>query len=307
MSKPDQTPMSELLSRRVVDERERSPDDAPDSIAESSEPEAFEAREAFTDTDGDDEPQQKPKGEKQKPETQAKPKGEDDDEGDSEPEGRRLDRLPKWAYLRIQANNQKAEQAQREAAELRQKLDALTAQRNAAPEGEEADEETWDQWTQKQIKAVEDRFEQRDWNRRTTFSYRLALKEHGEEATTEAAQWAKDQMQANRAFAAAMYQSDDPYEFAITEFRKAQFELEAQKFGYDVEKMLAARAAKQPAQGQQPQPAAGVTKGEASPTQTDPRMPSDFASTGSGAGRATGDNTGPTPLSDLLQLNTRRR
>lgn len=48
----ERTSMDDLLSRRVVDEREKSPDDAPNgSIAESNEPEAFTDTEALPDND----------------------------------------------------------------------------------------------------------------------------------------------------------------------------------------------------------------------------------------------------------------
>lgn len=294
----EQTSMDDLLSRRQVDERERSPDDPP-SIAESSEPEAFEAREAFTDTDVQDQPQAR-----EKPEPRSK-SVKDDDDGGADSESRRMSGLPKWAYMRLQANNQKAEAAERRAAEMEARLKQLETQRQPVQGDDEEAEETWDQWTTKKVDSVAQQMERQNWEVRNNFGWKLALQQHGQELPTQAAAWANDRAKADQDFARRVFQAPDPVEYSITEFKRAQFEDEAAKYGWDLDKLAQARLGKQQNQ-QQPQPAAGDRSGAASQPQTETRMPSDFASTGSGAGRVNGD-TGPTPLSDLLSLNSRRR
>jgi hypothetical protein len=301
MGKNEQTSMEDLLSRRVVDEKERSPDDA-SSIAESNEPEAFEAREAFTDANQQD--QNKAEA-TPKQESQPKPQAKDDDDSD-EGRQRRMSALPKWAHLRMEANNQKADAAVREAEQLKQQLQQLQAQRQPATEQEEQPEE-WSDWTTKQINSAKAEMEKQNWDQRNTFGWQLANIKHGEELPREATGWANDKARVDPAFARQVFQAADPVDFCITEFKKAQFAAEAEKFGWDLDKLAAARAAKGQPQTQQtqPQPAAGGQTGAVS-QQTEPRMPSDFASANTGAGRVNGD-AGPTPLSDLLALNRNRR
>lgn len=314
MSRTDQTSMEDLLSRRVVDEKEKSPDDNPDgSIADRDEPEAFEGKEPFSETpDQQPEPKQDQAKGRDEPKTDAQPKAKpEDDDGEGEPEGRRMDRLPKWAYLRLQANNQKVEAALKEAAELKRQLQELQAGRQQG-EGQEQQED-WTDWTKKQIEAAEARFDQRDWVRRNQFGWRLAVKEYGEETTREAASWAADMMEADRAFAAAIRQADDPVEFSVVEFRNAQLKQELQKHGGSMDALIKARLEAE--MKKQTQPAAGAQTGAASQplttqqtnSQEQPRMPNDFASANSGAGRVNEADTGPTPLSELLQLNNGRR
>lgn len=292
--------MDDLLSRRQVDEKERSPDDQ-GSIAETSEPEAFQSREAFTDTDQQEQPRAE---DKPKRESKPTPQAKDDDDG-ADSESRRMSGLPKWAYMRLQANNQKAEAAERRAAEIERELQALKSQRQPVQDEEDA-EETWDQWTTKKVDSVAQQMERQNWEVRNNFGWKLALQQHGQELPTQAAAWANDRAKADPDFARRVFQAPDPVDYSITEFKKAQFADEAEKFGWDIDKLVQARAGKQQTQQTQPQPAAGDRSGAASQPQTETRYPSDFASTGSGAGRVNGD-AGPTPLSDLLSINSRRR
>ncbi len=293
-----QTPMEDLLSRRNVDERERSPDDNPEgSIAESSEPEAFEQTEALT-TQATEAKQ--PKVDKTAP-TATEPKGEDEG-GDSE--GRRMSGLPKWAYLRIQANNEKATAAEKRAAEAERRIAQLEAQSRQRPQqGEEDQEETVASFIQKEIGKVKSEADERDYGRRFEFGKRLAVKDHGQETVEQALQWASDRVAAgDQQLNAGAYAANDPVEFAVQAFRRAQFEAEAGRYGYDIDKMLKARMAEQP----QPQPATTPAQREVQSTNPEPRLPGDFTSAPNSAGRVNGD-AGVTPLGELLQLGGRRR
>lgn len=295
-----ETPLEDLISRRVVDERERSPDDAV-SIAESSEPEAFTDREALGDkTQPAPQPAKEaaPKAE-QKP--AAKPEGED---GDGEPEGRRLSGLPKWAHIKMQAEKDAKAAAERRAQELEQQLRQLQAQRQPPPQ--EDPDETVASYLDKRLSTFEQQQAMQQFVVRREVGYRLATKEYGQEEVDNALGWARDRIAAGDAsLNQRAYQAPDPVDFAIKEFRKAQFEHEASQYGFDIEKMIAARMAK--SQPQQNAALAATQSAVPAQPQNEPRMPGDFTSAPNGAGRVNGSDTGPTPLGELLQLGGRRK
>lgn len=292
-----ETSMEDLLSRRVVDEKERSPDDA-SSIAESSEPEAFEQKEAFTDKTP---PAPEPARAKTEPKPEPAAKAEDDGEG--EDERRRLSGLPRWAHLKMEAKENARLAAERKAQELERRLQALEQQRQQ-PQQEEDPNETVASYLDKRLSSFQAEQAQQQFAVRREVGMRLAVREYGQETVNHALEWARDRIAAgDQLLNQQAYAAPDPVEFAIREFRKAQLEQEASQYGFDIDKMVAARAAKlQPQQS-----AVHAAAQSAQPTQPEPRMPGDFTSAPNGAGRVNSSQNGPTPLGDLLQLGGRRK
>ena len=289
----DRTSMDDLLSRRVVDEREKSPDDAPSgSIAESNEPEAFTDTEALPD----DTAQPAARTETQPAKTDAepaKPSAQADDDTGTETRG-----LPRAFHARVKAADERKRLAEerataleRENAELRRRYE-----QGQQPEAyqDDADQGQPEIHVDPQLHAT-----------RLYYSEREANRDFGAEQVAEAKAWGQDICATNPQFNAAVFQHPDPIRFVIEQFRRVQVEQQLSEHGWDLDKLVKARAG---ALQTQPAPAtAPAASHNAQPTQPQPRMPNDFASSNSGGGRVNGDNSGPTPLSELLSVNSRRR
>lgn len=289
----DRTSMDDLLSRRVVDEREKSPDDAPSgSIAESNEPEAFTDTEALPD----DTAQPAARTETQPAKTDAepaKPSAQADDDTGTETRG-----LPRAFHARVKAADERKRLAEerataleRENAELRRRYE-----QGQQPEAyqDDADQGQPEIHVDPQLHAT-----------RLYYSEREANRDFGAEQVAEAKAWGQDICATNPQFNAAVFQHPDPIRFVIEQFRRVQVEQQLSEHGWDLDKLVKARSG---ALQTQPAPAtAPAASHNAQPTQPQPRMPNDFASSNSGGGRVNGDNSGPTPLSELLSVNSRRR
>ena len=290
----DRTSMDDLLSRRVVDEREKSPDDAPSgSIAESNEPEAFTDTEALPD----DTAQPAARTETQPAKTDAepaKPSAQADDDTGTETRG-----LPRAFHARVKAADERKRLAEerataleRENAELRRRYEQGQQQPEAYQD--DADQGQPEINVDPQLHAT-----------RLYYSEREANRDFGAEQVAEAKAWGQDICATNPQFNAAVFQHPDPIRFVIEQFRKVQVEQQLAEHGWDLDKLVKARAG---ALQTQPAPAtAPAASHNAQPNQPQPRMPNDFASSNSGGGRVNGDNAGPTPLSELLSVNARRR
>lgn len=289
----ERTSMDDLLSRRVVDEREKSPDDAPSgSIAESNEPEAFTDTEALPA--GDAQPAARAEQPAKTDAEPAKPSAQADDDTGTETKG-----LPRAFHARVKAADERKRLAEerattleRENAELRRRYE-----QGQQPEAYQDDSEQGQPEVNidPQLHAT-----------RLYYSEREANRDFGAEQVAEAKAWGQDVCATNPQFNAAVFQHPDPIRFVIEQFRKVQVEQQLAEHGWDLDKLVKARAG---ALQTQPAPAtAPAASHNAQPNQPQqPRMPNDFASTNSGGGRVNGDNAGPTPLSELLSVNSRRR
>ena len=289
----DRTSMDDLLSRRVVDEREKSPDDAPSgSIAESNEPEAFTDTEALPA--GDTQPAAKAEQPAKTDAEPAKPAAQ----ADADDTGTETKGLPRAFHARVKAADERKRLAEerattleRENAELRRRYE-----QGQQPEAyqDDADQGQPEINVDPQLHAT-----------RLYYSEREANRDFGAEQVAEAKAWGQDICATNPQFNAAVFQHPDPIRFVIEQFRKVQVEQQLAEHGWDLDKLVKARAG---ALQTQPAPAtAPAASHTAQPTQPQPRMPNDFASSNSGGGRVNGDNAGPTPLSELLSVNARRR
>lgn len=290
----DRTSMDDLLSRRVVDEREKSPDDAPSgSIAESNEPEAFTDTEALPD----DTAQPAARTEAQPAKTDAepaKPSAQADDDTGTETRG-----LPRAFHARVKAADERKRLAEERATALERENAELRRRYEQGQQQPEAYQDDTDQGQPEinvdpQLHAT-----------RLYYSEREANRDFGAEQVAEAKAWGQDICATNPQFNAAVFQHPDPIRFVIEQFRKVQVEQQLAEHGWDLDKLVKARAG---ALQTQPAPAtAPAASHNAQPNQPQPRMPNDFASSNSGGGRVNGDNAGPTPLSELLSVNARRR
>ena len=289
----DRTSMDDLLSRRVVDEREKSRDDAPSgSIAESNEPEAFTDTEALPA--GDAQPAAKAEQPAKTDAEPAKPAAQ----ADADDTGTETKGLPRAFHARVKAADERKRLAEerattleRENAELRRRYEQ-GQQPEAYPD--DADQGQPEINVDPQLHAT-----------RLYYSEREANRDFGAEQVAEAKAWGQDICATNPQFNAAVFQHPDPIRFVIEQFRKVQVEQQLAEHGWDLDKLVKARSG---ALQTQPAPAtAPAASHTAQPTQPQPRMPNDFASSNSGGGRVNGDNAGPTPLSELLSVNARRR
>ena len=291
----ERTSMDDLLSRRVVDEREKSPDDAPnDSIAESNEPEAFTDTEALP-ADATP-PAAKTETQPAKTDDPAKPAATAEDDAGTETRG-----LPRAFHARVKAADERKRVAEERAATLERELADLKRRYEQGGQPQpQAEHEEHDDNAQPDFRVDAELHKTRMY-----YSEREAKREFGDELVAEAKEWAKDVCEINPNFNAAVYQSPDPIRFVIEAFRREQVEQQLAEHGWDLDKLVKARAG---ALQTQPAPAtAPAASHTAQPTQPQPRMPNDFASSNSGGGRVNGDNAGPTPLSELLSVNARRR
>ena len=290
----DRTSMDDLLSRRVVDEREKSPDDAPSgSIAESNEPEAFTDTEALPA--GDAQPAAKAEQPAKTDAEPAKPAAQ----ADADDTGTETKGLPRAFHARVKAADERKRLAEerattleRENAELRRRYE-----QGQQPEAyqDDADQGQPEINVDPQLHAT-----------RLYYSEREANRDFGAEQVAEAKAWGQDICATNPQFNAAVFQHPDPIRFVIEQFRRVQVEQQLAEHGWDLDKLVKARSGAQP----QPAPAtAPAASHNAQPNQPQeqPRMPNDFASSNSGGGRVNGNNAGPTPLSELLSVNSRRR
>lgn len=290
----DRTSMDDLLSRRVVDEREKSPDDAPnDSIAESNEPEAFTDTEALPA--GDAQPAAKAEQPAKTDAEPAKPAAQ----ADADDTGTETKGLPRAFHARVKAADERKRLAEERATTLERENAELRRRYEQGQQQPEAYQDDTDQGQPEinvdpQLHAT-----------RLYYSEREANRDFGAEQVAEAKAWGQDICATNPQFNAAVFQHPDPIRFVIEQFRKVQVEQQLAEHGWDLDKLVKARAG---ALQTQPAPAtAPAASHTAQPTQPQPRMPNDFASSNSGGGRVNGDNAGPTPLSELLSVNARRR
>lgn len=289
----ERTSMDDLLSRRVVDEREKSPDDAPSgSIAESNEPEAFTDTEALPA--GDAQPAAKAEQPAKTDAEPAKPAAQADvDDTGTETKG-----LPRAFHARVKAADERKRLAEERATTLERENAELRRRYEQGQQQPEAYQDDTDQGQPEinvdpQLHAT-----------RLYYSEREANRDFGAEQVAEAKAWGQDICATNPQFNAAVFQHPDPIRFVIEQFRKVQVEQQLAEHGWDLDKLVKARSGAQP----QPAPAtAPAASHNAQPNQPQPRMPNDFASSNSGGGRVNGDNSGPTPLSELLSVNARRR
>ena len=290
----DRTSMDDLLSRRVVDEREKSPDDAPSgSIAESNEPEAFTDTEALPA--GDAQPAAKAEQPAKTDAEPAKPAAQ----ADADDTGTETKGLPRAFHARVKAADERKRLAEERATTLERENAELRRRYEQGQQQPEAYQDDTDQGQPEinvdpQLHAT-----------RLYYSEREANRDFGAEQVAEAKAWGQDICATNPQFNAAVFQHPDPIRFVIEQFRKVQVEQQLAEHGWDLDKLVKARAG---ALQTQPAPAtAPAASHNAQPTQPQPRMPNDFASSNSGGGRVNGDNAGPTPLSELLSVNARRR
>lgn len=290
----DRTSMDDLLSRRVVDEREKSPDDAPSgSIAESNEPEAFTDTEALPA--GDAQPAAKAEQPAKTDAEPAKPAAQ----ADADDTGTETKGLPRAFHARVKAADERKRLAEERATTLERENAELRRRYEQGQQQPEAYQDDTDQGQPEinvdpQLHAT-----------RLYYSEREANRDFGAEQVAEAKAWGQDICATNPQFNAAVFQHPDPIRFVIEQFRKVQVEQQLAEHGWDLDKLVKARAG---ALQTQPAPAtAPAASHNAQPNQPQPRMPNDFASTNSGGGRVNGDNAGPTPLSELLSVNSRRR
>ena len=290
----DRTSMDDLLSRRVVDEREKSPDDAPSgSIAESNEPEAFTDTEALPA--GDTQPAAKAEQPAKTDAEPAKPSAQ----ADADDTGTETKGLPRAFHARVKAADERKRLAEERATTLERENAELRRRYEQGQQQPEAYQDDTDQGQPEinvdpQLHAT-----------RLYYSEREANRDFGAEQVAEAKAWGQDICATNPQFNAAVFQHPDPIRFVIEQFRKVQVEQQLAEHGWDLDKLVKARAG---ALQTQPAPAtAPAASHNAQPSQPQPRMPNDFASSNSGGGRVNGDNSGPTPLSELLSVNARRR
>lgn len=290
----ERTSMDDLLSRRVVDEREKSPDDAPSgSIAESNEPEAFTDTEALPA--GDAQPAAKAEQPAKTDAEPAKPAAQ----ADADDTGTETKGLPRAFHARVKAADERKRLAEERATTLERENAELRRRYEQGQQQPEAYQDDTDQGQPEinvdpQLHAT-----------RLYYSEREANRDFGAEQVAEAKAWGQDICATNPQFNAAVFQHPDPIRFVIEQFRKVQVEQQLAEHGWDLDKLVKARAG---ALQTQPAPAtAPAASHNAQPSQPQPRMPNDFASSNSGGGRVNGDNTGPTPLSELLSVNARRR
>lgn len=290
----DRTSMDDLLSRRVVDEREKSPDDAPSgSIAESNEPEAFTDTEALPA--GDAQPAAKAEQPAKTDAEPAKPAAQ----ADADDTGTETKGLPRAFHARVKAADERKRLAEERATTLERENAELRRRYEQGQQQPEAYQDDTDQGQPEinvdpQLHAT-----------RLYYSEREANRDFGAEQVAEAKAWGQDICATNPQFNAAVFQHPDPIRFVIEQFRRVQVEQQLSEHGWDLDKLVKARSG---ALQTQPAPAtAPAASHNAQPTQPQPRMPNDFASSNSGGGRVNGDNAGPTPLSELLSVNARRR
>lgn len=291
----ERTSMDDLLSRRVVDEREKSPDDAPnDSIAESNEPEAFAETEALPA----EATQPAAKTDPTPAKTDADPK-KSAEHASADDDGTETRGLPRAFHARVKA----ADERKRAAEERAEKAERALAELNRRFEQGQQPEAYQDDSEQGQPEV---NIDPQLHATRLYYSEREANRDFGAEQVAEAKAWGQDVCATNPQFNAAVFQHPDPIRFVIEQFRKVQVEQQLAEHGWDLDKLVKARSG-----ALQPQPApatAPAASHNAQPNQPQqPRMPNDFASTNSGGGRVNGDNAGPTPLSELLSVNSRRR
>lgn len=281
-----QTPIDDLLKIKVpVDEVEESPDrtmQEETAAAETPKPEAASPKPAA----------EAAKTETQPAQTTEQPKGETEDD-----RVKRMTALPKWAHERLRANDDRTTAAERRAEASERRVRELEQQFQDT--GQQPQEPEYDPRAEVAQGLYETRVELGwDW----------AVEKYGSDYASQATHWANDRAQADSGFYQQIMKTANPVKFAITEFRKAQFASEAEKADWDIEKLIANRAAPTTqqvvaplptVQPQATQPAAGDKGASRQPSIS---QPSDFAAAASGAGRTTPTWAGPTPLGQLLKL-----
>jgi hypothetical protein len=304
------TPLNDLLTLKTpADEVEISPDDGmdrePGEIVETPQP-AAQTPAAATE----------PKTQQQPAPATATP-----DPATPADDGTSTQGLPKAFHARVKAADERKRAAEERAANSERQFQTANSRaqelERRAAELEKLNLE-WQAWhddqtgnpvpgvqparPQQQQPDLNATLAERDYKLRADFGYRLSVKDNGKETTDQAALWAQDRAAADRSFYQQIISASDPVSFAVEEFRKAQVQDELAQHGYDLDKLVAARAGKttpQPApQAQQPSPASAHPAAR-QPAQS---MPSDFASQPSAGVRAEPVFAGPKPLGELLKL-----
>lgn len=241
-------------------------------------------------------------------------------QGDAD-DGTALQGLPKAFHARVKAADERKRVAEERAANAERQFQTV----NSKAQQQERDLEEarkknaeWQAWYEDQTGrsvpgAQPDQprqqqpdlnatLSERDYKIRADFGYRLSVRDNGKETTDQAALWAQDRAASDRNFYQQIISASDPVSFAVEEFRKAQVQDELAQYGYDLDKLVAARAGKTT-----PQPGHQVQHQSPAPAQAAPRpqahsMPSDFASQPSGGARAEPVFAGPKPLGELLKI-----
>jgi hypothetical protein len=307
----NQTPLNDLLTLKTpADEVEISPDDGmdrePGEIVETPQP-AVQTPAATTDPKTQQHPAQA---------ATATP-----DPATPADDGTSTQGLPKAFHARVKAADERKRAAEERAANYeRQFQTANSKAEQAARELDEAKKKNaeWAAWYEDQTGrpvpgAQPDQprqqqpdlnatLSERDYKIRADFGYRLSVRDNGKETTDQAALWAQDRAASDRGFYQQITSAPDPVAFAVEEFRKAQVQDELAQYGYDLDKLVAARAGKTTPQTQpQVQQQSPATQ-QAAPRQPAHSMPSDFASQPSGGARAEPVFPGPKPLGELLKI-----
>ena len=191
----DRTSMDDLLSRRVVDEREKSPDDAPSgSIAESNEPEAFTDTEALPA--GDAQPAAKAEQPAKTDAEPAKPAAQ----ADADDTGTETKGLPRAFHARVKAADERKRLAEERATTLERENAELRRRYEQGQQQPEAYQDDTDQGQPEinvdpQLHAT-----------RLYYSEREANRDFGAEQVAEAKAWGQDICATNPQFNAAVFQ-----------------------------------------------------------------------------------------------------
>lgn len=207
------------------------------------------------------------------------------DEDDASKKG-----LEPWMHARLKAKDERLSQREAELEQTKQELQRMQAmlQSQNAPSVPAADP----------VPQMLGTLEQQQVQMRLAVSHRLARQEFGAEEVDRALAWARDKAESDPNFRTAAWQHTEPAYFAVEEFRKQQAQQELAAYGYDLNKLMAAKMA-------QSQPSAGMVEagpqsGERNKSSQQRAMPTDLQSVGTGGARGHG-YSGPTPLSVLLK------
>lgn len=122
---------------------------------------------------------------------------------------------PPSGYIPIAAvldEREKRQKYERELEELKRQI-AEARQQPVAPPDPIADPDGFQ-------RALDEKLQQTQWDATTRISLRFAVQQHGEEAVKAAEDWVKEQVQSNPAFANAIRQQPDPYDFVVRQHKR---------------------------------------------------------------------------------------
>lgn len=254
----DDTSLEALLNQDDSHEAEETLDVTPEVEAVAPQPEP-------------EEPKADPEVKAETPETKEdQPKAEDGDGKGG---------LPPWMHAKLKAKDDKLSALEAEMAQLR-----AAQQQVQQPQRQQVDP----------ARQAMQFAEQQAFATRMAVSTRLARSEYSSEEVDAAMAWAKDRADADPNFNAQALQHQEPAFFAVEQYRQAQLQIELSQYGYDIDKLIAARQAKAaPAEQAALAPQVGTE-----PPKPHRRMPGDFS--GAASAPSSVVDTGPTPLSELL-------